>query len=54
MSSKKSFSIETANRYARALYELAEEKSELPNVEKNINEFLEAYNTNQELKNFIN
>ena len=53
MSSKKSFSSETANRYALALYELAEENSELPIVEKNINELLEIYNTNQELKNFI-
>ena len=53
MSSKKSFSTETANRYALALYELAEEKSELQNVEKNINELLETYNTNEILKNFI-
>jgi F-type H+-transporting ATPase subunit delta len=53
VSSKKSFSSETANRYALALYELAEENSELPIVEKNINELLEIYNTNQELKNFI-
>ena len=53
MSSKKSFSSETANRYALALYELAVEKSELPNVEKNINELLETYATNAELKNFI-
>ena len=53
MSSKKSFSNETANRYALALYELAEEKSELQNVEKNINELLETYNTNEGLKNFI-
>jgi len=53
VSSKKSFSSETANRYALALYELAEEKSELSNVEKNINELLETYNTNEELKNFM-
>ena len=53
MSSKKSFSSETANRYALALYEFAEEKSELSNVEKNINELLEIYNTNEELRNFV-
>ena len=53
MSSKKSFSSETANRYALALYELAQEKSELSNVEKNINELLEIYNTNEELKDFM-
>ena len=38
MSSKKSFSFETANRYSLALYELADENSELPFVEKDINE----------------
>ena len=53
MSSKKSFSSETANRYALALYELADEKSELPIIEKNVNELLEIYNTNVEFKNFI-
>ena len=53
MSSKKLFSSETANRYSLALYELAEENSELAVVEKNINELLEIYNSNDELKNFI-
>ena len=53
MSSKKSFSSETANRYSLALYELAEEKSELSVVEKDINELLMIYNTNEELKNFV-
>ena len=53
MSSKKSFSSETANRYALALYELAEENSELPAVEKDINELSAIYNTNKELSNFL-
>ena len=53
MSSKKSFSSETANRYALALYELAEEKSELSTVEQDINELLVVYNTNEELKSFV-
>ena len=53
MNSKKSFSTETASRYALALYELAEENSKLPDVEKNINELLMVYSTNEELKNFI-
>lgn len=53
MSSKKSFSSETAHRYALALYELAEEKSELAVVQQNINELLEICNANEELKNFI-
>ena len=53
MNSKKSFSSETANRYSLALYELAEENSELAVVEKNINELLAIYDSNDELKNFI-
>ena len=53
MSSKKSFSSEAANRYGLALYELAEENSELSVVEKNINELLVIYNTNEDLKNFV-
>ena len=53
MSSNKSFSAETANRYALALYELAKENSELEAVEKDIKEFLSIYNTSVDLKNFI-
>ena len=53
MSSKNFFSSETANRYSLALYELAENNSELSVVEKNINELLFIYNSNEELKNFI-
>ena len=53
MSSNKSFSSETANRYALALYELAKENSELEIIEKNINDFLAIYNTSEDLKNFI-
>jgi F-type H+-transporting ATPase subunit delta len=53
VSSKKSFSSETENRYALALYELAEENSLLPAVEKDINDLMVIYDTNEELKNFI-
>ena len=53
MSTNKSFSSETAKRYALALYELANENSELELVEKNIKELLVIYNTNEDLKNFI-
>ena len=53
MSSSKSFSSETANRYALALYELAKDSSELEAVEKDISEFLAVYNTSEDLKNFI-
>jgi F-type H+-transporting ATPase subunit delta len=53
LSSNKSFSTETANRYALALYDLASESSELEAVEKNINELLIIYNTSDDLKSFI-
>ena len=54
MSSNKSFSSETANRYALALYELAKENSELEIVEKDAKELLAVYNISEDLKNFIN
>ena len=53
MSSSKSFSSETGNRYALALYELAKENLDLETVEKDVNEFLTIYNTSEDLKNFI-
>ena len=53
MSSSKSFSSETANRYALALYEIANEKSELESVEKNVKELLDVYKTSDDLQNFI-
>jgi F-type H+-transporting ATPase subunit delta len=53
LSSNKSFSSDTANRYALALHELASENSELEKVEKDVNELLNIYNTSEELKNFI-
>jgi F-type H+-transporting ATPase subunit delta len=53
LSTNKSFSSETANRYALALYELAKENLELESVEKNVIEFLTAYKTSEDLKNFI-
>jgi F-type H+-transporting ATPase subunit delta len=53
VSSNKSFSSETANRYALALYELAKENSELETAESDVKEFLTIYNTSGDLKNFI-
>jgi F-type H+-transporting ATPase subunit delta len=53
LSSNKSFSTETANRYALALFELANENSELEVVEKNIQDLLQIYNSSRDLKNFI-
>jgi F-type H+-transporting ATPase subunit delta len=53
VSSNKSFSTETANRYALALYELAKERSELELVENDMKKLLSVYKTNVDLKNFI-
>jgi len=53
VSSNKSFSSETANRYALALHELAKENSKLEVVEKDIKELLAIYNTSEDFKNFI-
>jgi F-type H+-transporting ATPase subunit delta len=53
LSLNKSFSSEAANRYALALYELANENSELEIVEKNVNIFLAIYSLSEDLKNFI-
>ena len=53
MSSNKSFSLETSERYARALYELTFDSNELKIVEKKVEEFLELYEKNNEFKNFF-
>ena len=53
MSSNKSFSSETANRYAIALYELAVESSDLELVKKNVNDFFTIYSSSEDLKIFI-
>ena len=53
MSTSKSFSIETSERYARALFEVANESSELSNIENSLIEFLNLYNSSLEFTNFI-
>ena len=53
MSSLKSFSTETSERYARALFELAKEKSELESIEHNAKNLIELYDKSEDLKNFF-
>ncbi len=53
MSSNKSFSTETSERYSRALFEVANEAKELEKIEKDVKEFLYLFNANIEIKNFI-
>ena len=53
MSTSKSFSTETSERYARALFEVANESFELDKVEDNLIDFLNIYNSSPEFINFI-
>ena len=53
MSTNKSFSTETSERYARALYEVGKESNELEKIEIDVTSFLSYYDNNSEIKNFI-
>jgi F-type H+-transporting ATPase subunit delta len=53
MSAKKSFSIETSERYSRALYEVAKEFGELERVEGDIKNFESLVKNSMEINNFI-
>ena len=53
MSTNKSFSTETSERYSRALFEVAQEANELEKIENDIKNFASLLNNSQEIKNFI-
>ena len=53
MSGIKTFSNETSERYALALFELANEKSELEDIEKNISLILEICESNSDFNSFL-
>ena len=53
MSKNKSFSSGISQRYALALYELSKEQNKIQEVELNLRAFMKAYNSNDDLKNFI-
>ena len=53
MSGVKTFSNETSERYALALFELAEENSEIEDIEKSISILLKMCNSNSEFNNFL-
>ena len=53
MSTNKSFSTETSERYSRALFEVAQEASELEKIENDIKNFAYLLNNSLEIKNFI-
>ena len=53
MSSNKSFSTETSERYARALYEVGKETSALEKIEADVKNFQSLFESNSEIKNFF-
>jgi F-type H+-transporting ATPase subunit delta len=53
MSTNKSFSTETSERYSRALFEVAKEANDLEKIEQDIKSFQFLINSSLEIKNFI-
>ena len=53
MSTNKSFSTETSERYSRALYEVGKEADELEKIETDIKNFQSLHAGSLELNNFI-
>ncbi len=53
MSTNKSFSTETSERYSRALFEVAKESNELEKVENDIKKFQSISYSSLDIKNFI-
>ena len=53
MSTNKTFSTETSERYSRALFEVAKENNELDKVENNVKIFQTVLNSSPEIQNFI-
>ncbi len=53
MSTNKSFSTETSERYSRALFEVSRDADDLDKVENDIKNFKLIYDKNSEARNFI-
>ena len=53
MSTNKSFSTETSERYSRALFEVSKDANELEKVEADVNKFQLLLTSSNEIKNFI-
>ena len=53
MGTNKSFSTETSERYARALFEISKESSELEKTENDIKNFQLINDSSLEVKNFL-
>ena len=53
MSSNKTFSTETSERYSRALFEVVDDAGELKKTEEDIKLFINLIKNNSDLKNFM-
>ena len=53
MSTNKSFSTETSDRYSRALFEVAQESKDLDKIENDLKIFYSILNANQEIQSFL-
>jgi F-type H+-transporting ATPase subunit delta len=53
MSTIKSFSTETSERYSRALYEVSKEAGNLEKTEADVKNFINLFESSSEIKNFI-
>ena len=53
MSTNKSFSTETSERYSRALFDVSQDSNDLDKVENDIKNFKLIFDKNSELRNFI-
>ena len=53
MSTNKSFSTETSERYSRALFEVANEGKEIEKIENDVKSLLSLIKASPEIKNFI-
>ena len=53
MSTNKSFSTETSERYSRALFEVSQESNDLDKVENDVKNLKLIYDSNLEVRNFI-
>ncbi len=53
MSTNKSFSTETSERYSRALFEVSKESDEIDKVENDIKNFQTLLNSSEVVKNFV-
>ena len=53
MSTNKSFSSETSERYSRALFEVASESNEIDKIENDVRNFQLLFNSSEEIKNFL-